>query len=214
MERDPYLYPGANVLKNKLNLQDADKLEQAEGALSKSRYLEIRPGFPAGNFDYQHLKAIHRHLFQDLYEWAGQERSVNIAKESGPFAIIGFIAPEANKLFARLNSDNLLRGLDLDTFCTKAADYYADINALHPFREGNGRTLNAFMSQLAYQAGYALRWGKTTKEEYLDAARASHAGDNTKLTAQFQKITEPLQLAKPSRFEMLQARRKGFDLER
>jgi len=166
--RDPYVYHDSDsILINKLGIKDAKLLEQAEGALVFRRHQELTPDFPRGKFDYTHLKAIHRHLFQDVYEWAGIARTVNIAKESGPFAITGFIGQEAHKIFARLKSDNHLRSLACNAFCAKAADYYADINALHPFREGNGRTQNAFMSQLAYHAGYELRWSKTTKEDYL-----------------------------------------------
>lgn len=203
-DSDPYVYPGTvYVLKNKPGIVDPVKLERYEAMAFIRRHAELTPDFPAGHFDYNHLKAVHRHLFQDLYEWAGQERTINIAKESGPFAITGFIGQEADKVFARLKKDNYLRGLDRDTFCAKSADYYADINALHPFREGNGRTQNALMSQLAHHAGYELRWSKTTKEEYLDAVRRSHSYDNTKLTAQFQKITEPRGLQQQSRFEKL-----------
>jgi len=192
-DADPYVHSGTpHVLKNKHGIRDAEKLEQVEALFFDWRFQRLTPDFPAGSFDYQHLKAVHRHLFQDLYGWAGQERTVNIAKESGPFAITGFIRPEADKVFARLKNDNYFRGLDYNTFCDMAADYYADINALHPFRDGNGRTLNAFMSQLAHRAGYDLCWSKTTKDEYLDAARTGHSGDNTKLAAQFQKITESL----------------------
>ncbi len=191
-DSDPYVYPGTvYVLKNKLNIIDAERLDNAESYFHNFRYQQLQPLFPAGKFDYDHLKAVHRHLFQDLYKWAGQERTINISKDDSGFAKTQFIQPYADKVFGEIKDQGCLRGLTRDGFAQLGAHYYSEINAIHPFREGNGRSLRAFYDQLANNAGYALRWSRTTKDEYLDAVRASFFVDNKKLAALFRKLIEP-----------------------
>lgn len=213
-DSDPYVYPGTvYVLKNKLNIIDAERLDNAESYFHNFRYQQLQPLFPAGKFDYDHLKAVHRHLFQDLYEWAGQERTINISKNDSGFAKTQFIQPYANKVFGEIKDQGYLRGLTRDGFAQLGAHYYSEINAIHPFREGNGRSLRAFYDQLANNAGYALRWSKTTQQQHTDAVRQSFHSDPEQLRKLFLSITEPLS-RQPSRFEQLQTRRKDTDLER
>lgn len=192
-DSDPYVYPGTvYVLKNKHGVRDAEKLEQVEALLFDWRFQQLTPDFPSGDFDYRHLKAVHRHLFQDLYEWAGEQRTVNLTKNDTRFATIQFIGPSASKVFGELKDQGYLRGLNRDEFAELAAHYYAELNAVHPFREGNGRTLNAFMTQLTYKAGHELHWSRTTQDEYLNAVRASFFVDNRKLAALFRRLIEPI----------------------
>ncbi|WP_201772408.1 Fic/DOC family protein [Neorhizobium vignae] len=88
MSDDPYVYAGTGVLRNKLDIQDANELDRVERQLAWSR---IQEGIPQGDFDLKHLKAIHRHLFQDLYEWAGQVRLVEISKGESQFQFRQYI---------------------------------------------------------------------------------------------------------------------------
>lgn len=94
-----YCYPGTDVLKNKLNIQNADRLLEAERKLTMLRLLELLEQPVTGAFDYEHLKVIHGYIFQDIYDWAGQERVVDIAK-GNMFCSVRFITEQADILFA------------------------------------------------------------------------------------------------------------------
>lgn len=163
---DPYLYPGSSVLINKFSLKNQDALQEAEGLIFGLKNLEP---LPAGNFDYDHLKAIHNHFFHDVYAWAGQERTVDIAKGNSYFGNQQYLTKELNKLFLKLKEDHYLRDLSHDGFCEKLSYYFNEINAAHPFREGNGRTQRAFCDALAKQAGYELNWTQVNKAKYIEA---------------------------------------------
>jgi cell filamentation protein len=138
-----------------------------------------------GSFDLPHLCAIHRYLFQDVFPWAGELRRVGLSKTGGAaFAAPMHIASALNRTFIALRQENLLHGLDRLTFCQRAAFYLGEINAVHPFREGNGRTQREFIRQLAANAGYTLSWAGISPADNLAASIASHTrGDNSGLAA-------------------------------
>ncbi len=190
MKDASYLYPNSDVLINKRGIRDADLLQEAEVKFAKARLMQ---GLPKGQFDYAHLKAIHKHVFQDLYEWAGQERTVRMSKSGSQFAFPEYIKQELDKLFKQLKSDQYLQNLDIKTFCEKAAFYFNEVNAAHPFREGNGRTNRIFFNQLAEQAGYSLAWHKTNHRDYIQASIDGFQGDNKAMTKVFSLITSPLE---------------------
>ena len=104
---DEYCYPGTTVLKNKLDLTDAKELDAFEAEVSDLRADEE---LPAGDLDFQHFKAIHRHLFQDVYDWAGEVRNVRISKDGNMFCYPENIAGEANKLFSQLERGQIPQG--------------------------------------------------------------------------------------------------------
>lgn len=150
---DSYTYPGTDVLVNRLGIRDARALHEMEHLVALARSLS---GVPEGGFDYAHLKAIHRHLFQDLYDWAGEERSVSIQKGSTRFATPAYLGKNAARLFKALHDQGLFTGLRPEEFADKAGAFFAELNILHPFREGNGRAMRIFLRQLAQRAGHAL----------------------------------------------------------
>lgn len=152
-DNDPYTYPDSAVLRNKAGIRDAEALACFERLSVANRSME---DVPAGRFDYAHLKALHYHLFQDVYDWAGEERNVAISKGESRFAQPPFIGGEAERLLAALASENHLRGLERELFAQRVAHYMSELNVLHPFREGNGRALRLFLQVLAEQAGYDL----------------------------------------------------------
>lgn len=82
------------------------------------------------------MQSIHKYLFQDVYEWAGKIRLVDIAK-SNMFCKVQFIDAQANEIFGNLKFDNFLNGISREEFVGKSAYYFFEINALHPFRDGN-----------------------------------------------------------------------------
>lgn len=186
ISNDPDCYSGTDVLKNRLNLRDAGALAEAEKALTEARAALFEPDF--ASFDLSTLQAIHRYLFQDIYLWAGDLRSVDISKGSTRFCSVPYIAKEASKLFERLAAENYLLGLSMDSVLERLADYYCELNVIHPFREGNGRTQRLFFDLLAINAGYGLDWSLVNQDEWVQANIAGYMGDLQPLTSLFQRI--------------------------
>jgi cell filamentation protein len=182
---DPYCYPGTTVLVNKLELLDQSSLDAFEAEITRQRSAEP---LPAGDLDGTHYLAIHRHLFQDVYTWAGEFRSVRIAKDGSMFCYPEHIQNEMTKLFDGLRKADYLRNLDRHAFTTRAADFVAELNAIHPFREGNGRTQLAFLTLLADIAGHPLALERLNSEEFLSAMIDSFKGDNVSLTRSINQL--------------------------
>jgi len=172
--RDPYLHPTQPVFRNKLGILDAARLAQVERRLVTQRIAE---GPPSGAFDLPHLRAIHRHLFQDLYDWAGEIRTVEIAKNGHQFQFRRFIAVGMANIHQRLVAARFLRGLARGDFVRTAGAIIGDLNYVHPFRDGNGRTQLQYLDQLARQADHPLELAKLSPTGWLEASRAAHNGD-------------------------------------
>lgn len=187
---DPYLIPGTCTLMNKFGIRDAAKLQDLEIAIYIR--LNVTSLLEKGDLDYTHLKNIHRHLFGKLYDWAGQERTVDIIKGHSHFARKEFIAKESNKIFSKLKTERYLQNLNHTDFCRKLSFYFNEINAAHPFREGNGRTLRAFFDVLSKRAGYRVYWEKLNAKKYTDANISGFNGDYAPLAKLFEQIAIPL----------------------
>ncbi len=175
MSDTTYCYPpDYRVLKNKLNLRDADLLERVE-----RRFVLLRStsGVPTGDFDLAHLKAIHRHLFQDIFDWAGELRTLEISKSGTQFQPMRFIATGIADVHSRIVTQNYLKGLSPSEFANLAGEIIGDINHGHPFREGNGRTQIIYLKQLAGQAGHLFDPLKIDRDEWMAASRESHHGN-------------------------------------
>jgi cell filamentation protein len=175
---DPYTYKNSTVLVNKLDLQEQTELDAFEAEISSARAEEP---LPDGMLDFTHYKAVHHHLFQDVYQWAGQVRTVRIAKGGNPFCFPENIDGQANKLFNDLQAVDYLRNLDAKTFSRKAAHFLAELNAIHAFREGNGRSQLTFFAMLADYAGHPLKVERMDSDEMLAAMIASFDGDERRL---------------------------------
>lgn len=215
---EDYFIPGTSVLRNKFitpgnpyGEPDPDKLRVLEELRSGLRINELNEHPIEGNFDYAHMKAIHHHIFQDVYEWAGQERVAPLGTfmvKSGPdvvhYPLGDPTAPQmsyqyypagpalgqaANEQYRRLSKMNLLRGLDHETFVTELAEIWGELNVIHSFREGNTRTQFVFFSQLSEQAGWKLdpalfAPGTPGRDEFVAARFYSQAtGSNQRLAA-------------------------------
>jgi cell filamentation protein len=178
---DLYIDPGTGVLRNRLGIADEATLEQAEADIAATRSYELSKSPLRGNFDLAHMREIHRRLFSDLYDWAGELRSVDITKGSTRFAHHAYIASAAASIFQPLAKENRLAGLDLIAFSERAAYFLGELNALHPFREGNGRAQREFISHLAQANGYYIAWENIAQAEMLEASIQSFSGANGKL---------------------------------
>jgi cell filamentation protein len=177
---DTYCYPGTTVLKNKLDTRRQELLDEFETEMTDLRATEP---LPSSNFDYEHYRAIHRHLFQDVYDWAGEPRTVRISKSGNPFCYPEYIGAQAERLFGQLAVDRHLRDLSKEKFAEQAAHFLAELNAIHPFREGNGRAQLTFLALLAEQAGHPLNHERLEPKPVIDAMIASFGGDEGPLTA-------------------------------
>ncbi|MDX8501424.1 Fic family protein [Mesorhizobium sp. VK4C] len=187
-EDDPLCYPGTTVLRNKLNIKNQPELDEFELALFLTRADEE---MPASNLDYQHYKGIHHHLFQDVYEWAGEVRTIRIGKGGNWFCYPEYIDPEMRRIFDELASADCLRGLGIEDFAVRAAPVLAEINAVHPFREGNGRTQLTFLAMLMENAGFSFNADVLERERVLDAMIESFADDEVPLAQLIMEIGKP-----------------------
>lgn len=150
-----------------------------QGALDQFERLSVANRMvedpPEGKFDIQHLKAIHRHLFQDVYDWAGEERTVSISKGKTLFCNPRFIADTVTDILGKLAKENHLKGLPPEDFVDRVAYYILELNVAHPFREGNGRTTRYFLSLIAQNAGFEVDV-EQLKEGWTDACIEGVAG--------------------------------------
>lgn len=171
---DPYLIPGTQVLRNKLGLSDPVSLDYAEREFVLQRLAE---GAPKGRFDLVHLRAIHRHLFQDVYDWAGKIRTVEISKGGSMFQFVRYIPTGMADVHRRVVEGKHLRNLSRRSFAAKAGEVIGDLNYVHPFREGNGRTQLVYLEQLALKAGQQLDLRRLDPAGWIEASKAAHRGE-------------------------------------
>lgn len=187
---NPYCYPGTNTLINKLGIVDATELKAADEFLTSKRMAQIDETPISGDLDYKHLTEIHKHIFSDLYDWAVKQREWQTERASGRFQWPDNIEKEANKLLAALKNENHLKGLDRNNFIIRAAHYFGELNHIHPYPEGNGRSQRTFFDDLGRKAGYKFEWSadKKGRDEFLEAVVHSHARDESKLELHFINI--------------------------
>lgn len=175
---DPYCYGGTHVLINRLGIQDTVVLSQFEAEMYRERLSEP---LPSGRLSVSHYKALHKHLFGDVFDWAGKFRTVRIEKGNSVFCFPENIDSAMAALFKKLKGNDFLRGQDRRTFSESAAHFLAELNAIHPFREGNGRTQMVFVAMIAHQAGFDLHLEQLKPSPFLHAMIQSFHGDEDDL---------------------------------
>ena len=168
-------YPGTSVLINKFDIRDEAKLNEVESVLVSARNAEWLSEPKTETFDFAHYKAIHYFLFSDLYDWAGQVRTVNISKKGTRFTLAE-IDRQAELIFQRLKDCDYFGGLPHDKFVEEIVDFYCVTDELHPFREGNGRTRRAFLTQLIRNAGNDINFADMDTEFLMIATSQSAQG--------------------------------------
>ena len=171
-----HCYPGTTVLVNKFDICDEAKLNEVETVLVSTRNAEWLRQPQINTFDFSHYCAIHYFLFSDLYDWAGQIRTVNISKKGTFFCPAESIEKQANLVFKRLADCNFFRNLPHAAFVDEIVDFYCVTNMMHPFREGNGRTQRAFLTQLIRAAGYDINWSEVDTDLLMFATIQSANG--------------------------------------
>lgn len=198
---DKYVYINNEVLKNKFGITDEKELARKERTKSSIRLLEILDGEAKikHTFDLEHLQKIHKYLFQDIYSWAGKVRDVDIAKGDTLFCKAINIDNFSKEIFFKLQKENFFKGITKkEELVEKLASLFLDINALHPFREGNGRTQREFVRELAEERGYNLDFKNISKEEMIELSIRDNPKElakifleNIKEIKKEKKITNP-----------------------
>lgn len=201
--KDPYVDEETGILKNLLGCRTEDELSLKERELSYLRQTELWLHPVEPTFDLAHLQAIHRHLFQDVYSWAGRLRTIDISRDGTLFAPHSRIEPYAQTVFAHLAAErHTLAAVDL---AGRLARYLGEINAMHPFREGNGRTQRIFIDQLAKENGNTILWSRCSQQEMIDASVAAHHRDSNMLAGLIRRNLVP-------RIELLQSKVSSQEL--
>jgi len=200
-----------SAIKNKLGAGTHDELDRLEGAYIAAREAELMENRPiTGNFDAAHLKAIHQHIFQDVFEWAGHTRDEKVTLSDGTvatepllrkvdgtlFTMAPMIPTALDALADKLRAADYLKKLPREEFTERAADIMIIINAIHPFRDGNGRTQRVFIRQLAEQSGLELDFTVVSRARMLQASVAANDyGDNSFMRRMFAEISTPARVA-------------------
>ena len=165
-----YCYKNTNVLVNKFEIKNNEVLEEVERTIVFAKLYELRQNKNIGNFDIKHFVEIHKFLFEDIYPFAGKFRTENIAKGNTLFADWNFLESELKRILEELKNENYLNGLEKNQLSKRLAYYMAELNVLHPFREGNGRSTREFIRQLAFKNNYILDLTNMLPKEMLNAS--------------------------------------------
>ncbi len=184
---------GTGVLRNKLGISDQALLDQAEVQFVTPEIvrltLDATRGVKSHTFD--DFCQLHRELFGQIYEWAGSVRTIQISKGSTSFCRAEHITTEGLRIFDELKADGYLGGdMSHDDYIAKLAHYYSELNILHPFREGNGRTTRTFLSVLAYESrSMAIDWGKIASDKNIAACIEAYKGNEKPLVDVLSSVT-------------------------
>lgn len=184
-----YCYGDTGVLKNRLGIRDGRKLKALEADITTIRQSDLLTNPIPGRFTANHLCRIHRYLFGDLYPFAGHFRREDIMKGTTRFLTHRDIKAKLMRLLNELASEKFLAGFDFDVLIERSAYYFAELNYIHPFREGNGRTTREFMRLLFAENGYEVDWAKVSADQLLAAMEAS-VFDTTELKRVLQKCLQ------------------------
>lgn len=168
---DPYIDPATGILRNLVGARTPAELEEREYVLTWARRVELEETPITGAYDFKRLCETHRRLFQDIYDWAGKPRAVEISKGGSQFLVSSYINSAAGQTFDWLADSGLLApNVDDDHFIAAAADLLEKLNYIHPFREGNGRSGRAFLDQVAAVSGRVLSWRNVAPGDHLRAS--------------------------------------------
>ena len=168
-------YEGTTCLVNKLGIRDEEKLAWVEAQITFAKTVMLEENPIEGNFDFEHLKRIHEFLLCDLYEWAGQTRIVDISKKRTKFLDASSIEKIANKCFYKI-AEGYLDDLPFEEFAKRIAEFYNDVNYIHPFREGNGRAQRVYFTQLIRHYGYDINFSEVDTDELMIATIQASGG--------------------------------------
>ena len=168
-------YEGTTCLVNKLGIRDEKKLSEIEAGLTFAKAVMLEETPIDDDFGFEHIKKIHNFLLCDLYEWAGQVRTVDISKKRTKFLDAASIESIGTKCFAKVK-EGYFDNLPFDEFVKRIAEFYNDVNYIHPFREGNGRTQRIYFTQLIRHYGYDINFADIDTDELMIATIQASSG--------------------------------------
>ena len=166
---DAGCYPNTTVLINKLGLQTQEALDEAERIAVTFRSVEREKTEDSSPFTFEFYCKLHEHLFSDIYDWAGTLRTIDLSKKGTHFYPADHLMELGTALFTRLQGKREFRGLPKSEFVKEIAEFYHDLNMLHPFREGNGRTQRLFFTLLLRRAGCRIDFSQLDRDELMMA---------------------------------------------
>jgi cell filamentation protein len=190
---------GTTTLKNKLGITDPQQLATAEADLTAFRLAELRTAPIRGGFDSLHLQEIHHHVYQDLYDWAGELRRVDAGNQHTPE-----VATSLNAIFDRLGRENHLKGLGPEEWSHSASAYIYDLGTIQPFLAGNDVALREFAEELARKNNLSLRWQTAPEINVTEVTSHLHQSEqsaNIRRIIMLAMDTDPSSL-RPSRGQM------------
>lgn len=173
------------MLRNRLGIPDQESLEAAEREITMEAASEVEFGSPP--YDLNYFCKLHHQLFGDIYDWAGEIRTIDLSKGHTRFCSVDRIRPEAGKLFHSLEQANWFVDLDRSSLVAKIAQFYGDVNVIHPFREGNGRAQRLLFEHIIINAGFEIDWWPVDEAEWLQANIAAVACDYQQMTELFER---------------------------
>lgn len=168
-----YCYPDSNVLKNKLNIRDLRELKDVEEKFVAIKQLVLLQKPIPGRFTINHLLRIHRFLFEDVYPFAGHIRREQISKGETLFFPPDLIKRELRRVFGEIHETGMLQEKKPQSQIQHLSHVMAELNIIHPFREGNGRGIRELIRCMAQVYGLTLNWGNADQDTMMDAAIAS-----------------------------------------
>ena len=183
-----HCYPGTTVLINKLGIRQQKKLDEVEALIVSAKIVEYEMSPFPDPFSFDYYKCLHAFLFDQLYDWAGNLRDVDVSKQHTRFCPSKEIEKLADRMFARAAGMDYFQGLDRPSFLREITDFYNGINYLHPFREGNGRTQRVFFRELARRAGYSLDYSLIDPDMLMLATIHAASGIQDTLLQAFEKM--------------------------
>jgi cell filamentation protein len=205
----PYVDPDTGFLRNEVSATTQEEIDIASAELLPGRLEDLAKEPIPCTGDRAQLQAIHRVLFEGVFDWAGEFRTTDIDKQGTDFIPAGQVQGAVDQLFAELSAENLLRGLSREQFIGRLAHYYARLNQLHPFREGNGRTQRLFWGEIALHAGWYVDFVRMSKAANDEASRvASQEGDLDLLIALLDDVTRPAPSVERGEADLLRSVRR------
>ena len=165
-----YCYPDSDVLKNKLNIRNRDELKHAEEEITALKQYMLMESPIKGRFTKTQLMNIHRFLFEDIYPFAGNIRREQISKGDTMFFPPHLISQELDKVFAKLHREKMLHETDKKRQIEHLSYIMSELNVIHPFREGNGRSIRELIRCMALCYGFSLDWSLVDRDTMIDAA--------------------------------------------
>ena len=165
------------MLKNKLNIRNRDELKQAEEEITALKQYVLMESPIKGRFTKAQLMNIHRFLFEDIYPFAGHIRREQISKGDTMFFPPHLIGQELDKVFSKLHSEKMMHEKDRKHQIEHLSYIMSELNIIHPFREGNGRSIRELIRCMALHYGFSLDWSCVDRDTMLDAAIRSVVDD-------------------------------------